>query len=58
MIDNTENNKNIIIGRNSVLEALKSNRIIEHVLIYNNINISGSLKEILSRIKEQNILEV
>ena len=56
MIDNTENNKNIIIGRNSVLEALKSNRIIEHVLIYNNTNISGSLKEILSRIKEQNIL--
>lgn len=49
-------NKNIIIGRNPVLEALKSDRIIDSVLILNNINISGSLKIISSKIKEKNIV--
>ncbi len=53
-IKNQENN-NYIFGRNSVTEALKSERNIESILI-SSAEITGSLKAIVSKAKEKRII--
>ena len=53
-IKNQENNT-YIFGRNSVTEALKSERNIESILI-SSAEITGSLKAIVSKAKEKRII--
>ncbi len=48
-------NENIIVGRNSVNEAIRSNRTIDYILVGNG-NISGSILPIISKAKDKGIV--
>ncbi len=54
-IENKENDKNLIIGRNAVKEALKSNRPIESVIISASIEDKKAIKSIIEKAKENKI---
>lgn len=54
MKDRYDNHENIIVGRNSVNEALNSNRPIDYILISRGIN-SGSALAIISKAKNMGI---
>ena len=56
MRDKTENNENYIIGRNAVLEALKSGRVIDSIASLPSNEATGSLKVIISKAKERKII--
>ena len=56
MRDKVENNGNYIIGRNAVLEALKSGRVIDSIACLPSNEATGSLKAIISKAKERKII--
>ena len=53
--ENTQNNDNLVIGRNAVLELLKSDREVENVLIAKGEH-EGSINRIISLCKEKKIV--
>lgn len=55
MEDNTRTNDNLVIGRNAVMELLKSNREIENVLVARGER-EGSITRILALCKEKKIV--
>ncbi|MBR6903159.1 MAG: 23S rRNA (guanosine(2251)-2'-O)-methyltransferase RlmB [Clostridia bacterium] len=55
MLENGEKQSNIICGRNPVLEALRSGREIDRLLIAHGAN-SGSIKEIVAKCSKKGIL--
>ena len=56
MCGKTESNENYIIGRNAVLEALKSGRVIDSIASLPSNEATGSLKVIISKAKERKII--
>lgn len=56
MCGKTESNENYIIGRNAVLEALKSGRVIDSIASLPSNEATGSLKVIISKAKESKII--
>ncbi|MGN1043769.1 MAG: 23S rRNA (guanosine(2251)-2'-O)-methyltransferase RlmB [Acutalibacteraceae bacterium] len=56
MCGTTESNENYIIGRNAVLEALKSGRVIDSIASLPSNEATGSLKVIISKAKERKII--
>ena len=56
MLENNRNTDNIVYGRNPVLEAIRSGREIDRLLIAHGLSNSGSIKEIVAKCSKKGVL--